>query len=171
MSFQDWTVEAIAPKIDGFLEPLLKAAQLDLNYSLESGENLQNRDLFSPDFIVNFQGSDTGELLAQRGELLLALEQLTLEALRVPHRERYRLIFDCHDYRVLRIEELRLSAVAAAEKVKQAGVPFRFQPMTSRERRILHLALRDDPDVKSVSEGVAPRRQTVVYAADSQERR
>ena len=171
MSFQDWTAEAIEPKIDGFVEPLLKAAQLDLNYAVESGENLQNRNLFSPDLIVNFQGSDTDLLLAQRGELLLAIEQLTLEALRVPHRERYRLVFDCQDYRVLRIEELRLSAEAAAEKVKQAGVPFRFQPMSSRERRIIHLALRDDPEVKSLSEGVAPRRHTVVYPADPKERR
>ena len=169
MSFPDWTVEAIEPKIDGFVGPLLKAAQLELNYAVESGENLQNRNLFSPDLIVNFQGSDTDLLLSQRGELLLAIEQLTLEALRVPHRERYRLVFDCQDYRVLRIEELRLSAEAAAEKVKQAGVPFQFQPMTSRERRIIHLALRDDPKVKSLSEGVAPHRHTVVYTADPKE--
>ena len=171
MSFQDWTVEAIEPKIDGFVGPLLKASQLELSYAVESGEKLPNRNLFSPDLIVNFQGSDTDLLLSQRGELLLAIEQLTLEALRVPHRERYRLIFDCQDYRVLRIEELRLSAEAAAEKVKQAGVPFRFQPMTSRERRIIHLALRDDPEVQSLSEGVAPRRHTVVYPADPKERR
>ena len=64
-----------------------------------------------------------------------------------------------------------LSAEAAAEKVKQAGVPFRFQPTSSRERRIIHLALRDDPEVKSLSEGVAPRRHTVVYAVDPKERR
>ena len=170
MAFQDWTVEAIEPRIDGFLGPLLKAARLNLNYAVESGENLQNRNLFSPDLIVDFQGPDADLLLAQRGELLLALEQLTLEAFRVPHQERYRLIFDCQDYRVLRIEELRLSAEAAAEKVRQAGVPFRFQPMSSRERRILHLALRDCQDVRSVSEGVAPRRHTVVYAVDPKER-
>ena len=171
MSLQDWTVEAIEPKIDGFVGPLLKAAQLELNYAVESGENLQNHNLFSPNLIVNFQGSDTDLLLAQRGELLLAIEQLTLEALRVPRQERYRLVFDCQDYRVLRIEELRLSAEAAAEKVKQAGVPFRFQPMTSRERRIIHLALRDDPEVKSLSEGTAPHRHTVVYPVDPKDRR
>ena len=95
MSFQDWTVEAIEPKLDGFLGPLLEAARLDLNYAVESGENLQNRNLFSPDLIVDFEGPDADLLLAQRAELLMALEQLTLEALRVAHQERYRLIFDC----------------------------------------------------------------------------
>ena len=169
MSFQDWTVEAIEPKIDGFLGPLLEAARLELNYAVESGEDLQNRSLFSPDLIVDFQGSDTDLLLAQRGELLMSLEQLALEALRIPHEERYRLIFDCQQYRVLRIEDLRLSAEAAAEKVRQQGVLFRFEPMTSRERRILHLALRDLPGVKSGSEGAAPRRHTVVYPVDSKE--
>jgi spoIIIJ-associated protein len=48
--------------------------------------------------------------------------------------------------------------------VKRTGVPFRFSPMTSRERRVIHLALRDDPEVETVSEGVAPDRQTVIYS-------
>jgi predicted RNA-binding protein Jag len=42
--------------------------------------------------------------------------------------------------------------------------------MTSRERRIIHLALRDDAGVRTVSEGVAPRRHTVIYAAGSEPR-
>ena len=49
-------------------------------------------------------------LLLYRAELLLALEHLALEALGVPHHDRYRLVFDAEDYRVTRIEELRLSA-------------------------------------------------------------
>jgi spoIIIJ-associated protein len=89
---------------------------------------------------------------------------LTLEALRVPHDDRYRLVFDADDYRLMRIEELRLSAEAAAERVKKNGLPFRFSPMTSRERRIIHLALRNDPAVETTSEGVAPNRHTVIYA-------
>ena len=66
---------------------------------------------------------------------------------------------------MLRIEELRLSAAAAAEKVKRTGVPFRFNPMNSRERRILHLALRDETDVRSESAGFGSYRQVVIYPA------
>lgn len=168
MPAQQWKVEAIRPEIEKFLKPLLQAAHLDLGYEIESAETIDNRDLFSPDLLVKFHGRDVELLLAHRAELLLALEQLTLEVLRVPHRDRYRLVFDAEDYRLLRIEELRLSAAAAAEKVKQAGIPFRFQPMTSRERRVIHLALRDDPDVVTLSEGVAPNRHTVIYAADDE---
>ena len=77
-------------------------------------------------------------------------------------------MFDAHEYRMLRVEELRLSAETAAEKVKRTGVPFKFNPMNSRERRILHLALRGDSAVRTESEGIAPRRQVVVHPANHQ---
>ena len=93
-------------------------------------------------------------------------QYLTLEALKISHEDRYRLIFDADDYRLARIEELRMSAEAAAEKVIKSGRPFHFQPMTSRERRILHLTLRDNAAVTTTSEGMAPGRHTVIYKAD-----
>ena len=122
-------------------------------------------ELISPDILVEFEGEDLPLLLENRGELLLALEQLTLEAIRTPHEERYRILFDADDYRLSRIEELQMTARVAAEKVRATGMPFHFQPMTSRERRILHLALRDEPGVKSLSEGAAPQRHTVIHPA------
>ena len=67
-----------------------------------------------------------------------------------------RISFDANDYRLLRIEELRMSAVAAAEKVKRTGEPFRFNPMNSRERRVIHLALRNETAVRSESCGSGP---------------
>jgi spoIIIJ-associated protein len=163
MSEPIWTAEEIQQKIAGFLNPVLGTARLQLDFEVQRA-NLAN-DLITPDFIVDFQGRDLDLLLEQRGELLLALEQLTLEALRVPHDERYRLVFDAGDYRLMRIEELRVAAETAAERVKKTGVPYPFAPMTSRERRIIHLALRDDPAVETSSEGVAPNRHTVIHAA------
>ena len=165
MPDQTWTVNELRPKIDGFLKPLLKLARVDLDYELREGGG--GDEFISPDITVSFDGRDLDLLLAQRGELLLAVEQLTLEALRVRHSDRYRIIFDARDYRLMRIEELRMSAEAAAEKVKRTGVPFRFNPMTSRERRIIHLALRDDPEITSTSEGLPPNRHTVIRMAES----
>ncbi len=169
MSEQPWTLEAIRPKVESFLRPVLKAARFQLEFEVRTGGGDQT--FITPDFTVSFDGPDTDLLLAQRGELLLALEELTLEALRISHEDRFRIVFDAHDYRLLRIEELRLSAETAAEKVKRTGIAFRFNPMTSRERRIIHLALRDDPAVRTASEGVAPRRHTVIYAAGREPRR
>ncbi len=101
-------------------------------------------------------------LLANKAEVLLALEFLTMEALRMPAEHHSLLCFDANDYRLLRIEELRLSAVTAAESVKQTRRPFHFNPMSSRERRIIHLSLRNETDIRSESTGTGPFRQVVV---------
>ena len=89
-----------------------------------------------------------------------------MEMLRMSAEDHARLQFDANDYRALRIEELRLSAITAAEKVKRSRMPFEFSPMNSRERRIIHLALRGEPDVRSESAGFGSHRQVVIYPAD-----
>jgi spoIIIJ-associated protein len=162
MSEPIWTADEVQQKIGGFLNPVLRTARLQVDFEVRPA-NIDN-DLITPDFIVEFRGRDMDLLLEQRAELLLALEQLTLEVLRVPHDDRYRFVFDAGEYRMMRIEELRLAAEAAAEMVKKTGKPYKFAPMTSRERRIIHLALRNDPAVETTSEGVAPNRHTVIHA-------
>jgi len=122
-------------------------------------------DFETPDMVVRFTGPDVDLLLSDKAELLLALEHATMEMLRVPSEDHSRISFDANDYRLLRIEELRLSATTAADKVKRTGVPFRFNPMNSRERRVIHLALRNEPAVRSESLGSGPTRQVVVYPA------
>src|SRR6185369_15294187 len=122
-------------------------------------------DFETPDVMVKFTGADVDLLLSNRAELLLALEHVTMEMLRMPSEDHSRISFDANDYRLLRIEELRLSAVTAAEKVKRTGVPHRFNPMNSRERRVIHLALRGETAVRSESAGSGPGRQVVVYPA------
>ena len=163
MSQDAWKLDEIGPRLDQFLQPVLEAARLSLHYELREGGG--DQQFIDPDVTVSFDGDDLDLLLARKGELLLALEQLALEALHIPHEDRYRIIFDAREYRLMRIEELRMSAEAAADKVKHSGVAFHFNPMTSRERRILHLALRDDAEVDTTSEGVPPHRHTVVQPA------
>jgi spoIIIJ-associated protein len=159
-----YTVESVGSKIDGFLDRLLELAGFDMEYEIadvEAGES----DFETPDIVVKFTGPDVDLLLGNRAELLLALEHLTMEALRMPSEDHSRVSFDANDYRLLRIEELRMSAMAAAEKVKRTGQPFRFNPMNSRERRVIHLALRNETELRSESLGAGPQRQVVVYPA------
>jgi len=147
-----YSVASVGPKIDQFLDPVLDQAGFDLDYEIadvESGE----ADFETPDIVVKFSGPDVDILLGNRAELLLALEHLTMEALRMPSEDHSRISFDANDYRLLRIEELLLSAVAAADKVKRTGQPFTFNPMNSRERRVIHLALRNETELRSESLG------------------
>ena len=106
--------------------------------------------------MVRFSGPDVDLLLANKAELLLALEHLTMEALGMPAEEHSRMCFDANDCRILRIEELRMSALAAAERVKKSHAPFHFSPMNSRERRILHLALRNETECAARASAKVP---------------
>ncbi len=165
MSDSNWAPEEIGPRVESFLGPVLRTARLDLSFHVD-GESAIDPAFERPDVMVHFSGRDLDLLLANKGELLLALEHLTQEALRIRPEEHSRILFDANDYRVMRVEELRLSAEAAAEKVRRTGVPFKFNAMNSRERRIIHLSLRGDAAVRTESEGLGPRRQVVVYPAD-----
>lgn len=164
MGEKKYTVASVGPRIQEFLQKTLNAAGLKVRWEIVDAENAEP-DLINPDLIVKFGGADVDLLLANKGEVLLALEHLTMEALRMPPDDHTLLCFDANDYRLLRIEELRLSALTAAEKVKKTKVPFHFNPMTSRERRIIHVALRNEPAVRSESTGIGPHRQVVIYPA------
>src|SRR5271168_154808 len=89
-----------------------------------------------------------------------------MEALRMAAEDHSRVCFDANDHRMLRIQELRMSAEAAAERVKKTRMPFHFSPMSSRERRVLHLAMRGETEVRSESVGEGPIRQVVIVPAD-----
>lgn len=148
-------------RIEEFLDMILDDADFDLTYDITGGEGL-HADFENPDFLVRFEGPDVEILLDNKAEVLLSLEQLTMEALRMSPEEHSRLCFDANDHRVLRVRELRMSAEAAAERVRKTHQPFHFSPMNSRERRILHLAMRDQTDLRSESVGEGPIRQVVI---------
>jgi spoIIIJ-associated protein len=164
VSDSKYAVSSIGPRADKFLNTILSDAGLRLEFELRDVQAAEE-DFETPELLVKFTGPDVDLLLTNKAELLLALEHITMEMLRVPSEDHSKISFDANDYRLLRIEELRLSATTAADKVKRTGVPFRFNPMNSRERRVIHLALRNEPAVRSESIGIGPTRQVVVYPA------
>jgi spoIIIJ-associated protein len=159
-----YTVASIGSRIDTFLRATLRTGSIHLDFTVADVQP-GDGDFETPDVTVRFTGADVDLLLSNKAELLLALEHVTMEMLRMPSEDHSRISFDANDYRLLRIEELRLSAVAAADRVKRTGQPFRFNPMNSRERRVIHLALRGESTVRSESAGSGPGRQVVVYPA------
>ncbi|HEY7303186.1 MAG TPA: R3H domain-containing nucleic acid-binding protein [Bryobacteraceae bacterium] len=160
-----YSIDSLRPRLEQFLGPVLQQAGFEVSFELRAPEN-PHPEVENPDVTVVFSGADVELLLANRAELLLALEHLSMEALRLPTEDHSLISFDANDYRLLRVEELRMSALAAAEKVKRTRVPFHFNPMTSRERRVIHLALRDEKELRSESVGVGPSRAVVVIPAD-----
>ena len=109
MSDRKYSVASAGPASTQFLRPLLERAGFRMDYEMADGQPARG-DFETPDVVVKFTGPDVDLLLGNRAELLLALEHVTMEALRMPSEDHSRISFDANDYRLLRIEELRLSA-------------------------------------------------------------
>jgi spoIIIJ-associated protein len=156
-----------ANQLNAFLGGIVKHAGLKLKYRIMVDPPVaDNRDWERPEIIVEFAGPDSNLLLERGAELLRSLELLAIEMLRLPGNEHEKISFDCMGHRKARLEELRMAARVAAEKVRKSGTPYHFAPMSSRERRILHLALRDEHDLHTESSGEGLRRSVVLYPKD-----
>jgi len=153
-----------ANQLNSFLGPVVRHAGFKLKYRITVDPPIEdNREWERPEILVEFAGPDAQLLLGRGGELLRSLELLAMEMLRLTGNEHEKISFDCLGHRKARLEELRLSARVAADKVRQTGSPYTFAPMSSRERRILHLALRDEQDLRTESAGEGLRRSVVLY--------
>jgi spoIIIJ-associated protein len=148
------------------LDTLLRKARFELAYEIRSEGPAAKTELENPEILVVFRGRDQDLLLEHNAELLKALEHIALRWLWLDPQFYGRVRFDAAGYRALRIEELKLSARVAAERVRESHAPFRFNAMAARERRILHLVLKEEPGVRTSSEGAGEERQVVVFPAD-----
>jgi spoIIIJ-associated protein len=154
-------VDRVVRGLKEFLEQAMGAMQLALSFEISS-----NADAEDSDVIVAFRGADEPLLMERNAELLVALEYIAHRCLHLAPRLHDRVRFDCGDYRATRLEELKLSARVAAQRVRETGEAFRFNPMSARERRLIHVELTGAPGVRTVSEGLGERRQLVIYPAD-----
>ena len=105
------------------------------------------------------EGSDSGLLLNQGGELLDALQQILNQAYGRTLPKGQRIICDANNYRAARESELRAMAEHAARQVRTTSSPFVFGPMDASERRVIHLSLAEEADLltESIGEGNARR--------------
>ena len=111
---------------------------------------------------VDLSGPDAGIVIGRYGESLKSMEYLLNLILRDVN-EGERLHLDSEGYRQRRIDNLEKLALNAADDAMRRHRPVRLEPMTSWERRIVHLALKDRTDVETRSAGEDPYRKVVVW--------
>ena len=157
---------AAAKKISELLNGIITTGDFRLRYKIMVDPPAGDHDFEKPAIKVELSGADSPLVKERGGELLRALEHVALEMLHLTPDEHDQIIFDCENFRANRLAELRLSADHAAERVRQSGMPYAFAPMSSRERRIVHLALRAMEDLRTESAGEALERYVVVYPKD-----
>ena len=115
---------AAAKKIDELLRGVVTQGGLRIKYRITVDPPLaEERDWERPEILVELSGPDSPLLLERGGELLRSLELLALEMLRLPGNEHEKVSFDCMNHRAMRLEELRMAASVAAEKVRKSGIP------------------------------------------------
>jgi spoIIIJ-associated protein len=160
---------AAAKKISEFLNTTFVTGDFRLRYKITVDPVVgTDREWERPEILVELSGADSSLVLENGGELLRAFEHIAQEMLRLTPDEHEKISFDCNNFRSARMQELRLAAEVAAERVRETNMPYAFAPMSSRERRILHLAMRDIEDLRTESAGEAAQRHVVVYPKDYQ---
>ena len=141
-----------------FAGSLIKESELDLDVSIDE------------ECTINIEGEDSAIVIGRHGETLKALEFLTNLIYR-PDQNMPKIRLDCGGYRVRREESLVRLAESVAREVLHKGSPISLEPMSSWERRIIHMALQGTPGISTSSEGEEPLRKIVVYPSRHQEKR
>ena len=159
--------QAAAEALRQFLESLVRTSGLELKVSVRAVSAEAAGTAGDAEVLADLDGRDKEILLERGAEVLKAFEHLAFRALRLEPAYHDKFHIDCGGYRALRFEELRMTARVAAERVQTSRQPFRLNPMSSRERRIVHLALKDMPGVRTESIGVGEERQVVIHPAES----
>jgi spoIIIJ-associated protein len=152
-----------AEKVASLMRLLVGSGGLLLKYRITAGAGAVDPDGFERrDIYVECKGPDAELLLERDGELLRALEHIAAKMLRLEPEEHDRVSFDANGYKAARADALSEAADDAIDHVDETGEPFRFAPMNSRERRMLHMFLRDS-GLQTASTGEGPRRCVVLY--------
>ena len=113
-----------------------------------------------------FHGADLGLVIGKHGQTIDAIQQLASAALSRRAGERVDAVVDAAGYRGRRKATLEGVADRAAARAQASGFPVELEPMSAAERKVVHLHLRDNPDVVTASEGAEPSRFVVVRPAE-----
>ena len=112
---------------------------------------------------LSLSAPDSGMIIGRRGQTLDAMEHIVSRIVFRDDGERgLRISLDVEGYRKRREESLRQLAHRLAGKAKDTGAVVTLNPMSPRDRRIVHLALQGDPDVTTVSQGEGNYRRLLI---------
>ena len=113
---------------------------------------------------INLEGEDGGVLIRRGGEGLQALQHVVATAFRRQLGDDTRVVVDCNGFRRDKDAEIKQMARFMAEKARSSGTPQEMGPLNPYERRIVHIAIAEDPTVNSESIGDAFMKTVIISA-------
>jgi spoIIIJ-associated protein len=151
--------------------PLLSEAQEILEHLLEkmdepgkvTGRQEDDR------IILNIETEDAGLLIGKQGQTLEALQYLLTKILAKKSRRKVRVTIDVESYRARHNDALVQLALKNGDKVKRSGKPVTLNPMNPHDRRIVHLTLQGDKELKTMSRGEGLYKKVIIYPAKKKE--
>jgi len=145
----------------GILEALLEKMGMAASVVAQAEEVVAEGEAPAP-VLFDIEGDDLGILIGRRGQTLACLQFIL--RLIVGHQTKTWLpiVVDVEGYKQGRSEKLQALACRLAEQVKDRREPFTLEPMPAYERRVIHLALADHPDVTTESVGLGEARKVVI---------
>jgi spoIIIJ-associated protein len=152
----DASPEALAAGKE-ILENLMRLMEFDVTVEIRAGETSRLNVIGEGD-----EKEALGALIGRKGERLSALQHLVNLMLSRRMDAWTRVLVDVEDYRGRRERQLVEIARRAADRVGETGKMLQLEPMSALERRWIHIALRDNPDVATQSIGEEPNRRVIV---------
>jgi spoIIIJ-associated protein len=152
----------IAEAVKGILETLLEFMGVPASVNLVGQALVESKSGVPSSITLNVEGDDLGILIGRRGQTLSCLQYMV--RIIVGHQKKVWLpiVIDVEGYKQRRCNALQTLAFRIAEQVTQKGEPFALEPMPAFDRRIIHLALADHPEVITESSGEGEARRVVI---------
>ena len=144
---------SLTEQITGFVQSVVDAMGLTLTPRIEETPEGTH---------INLEGEDGGVLVRRGGEGLQALQHLVATAFRKQLGDDHRILVDCNGFRRDKDAELKQMALFIAGKVRSSGASQEMGPLNPYERRIVHLAIAEDPAVTSESIGDAFMKTVII---------
>jgi spoIIIJ-associated protein len=145
--------------ISKMLHLLNLEAQVSANYGPTERDGRRN-------IHVDIRGNDLSVLIGRRSETLAAFQYIASLIVGKGEQQFVQLTVDVEGYRDRREKQLIQMAMRMADQVAKSGRRQTLEPMPSGERRIIHIALRDHPEVKTESTGEEPYRKVMIIPKD-----
>jgi spoIIIJ-associated protein len=147
--------ETLSRQIAAFVQSVIDAMGMSLQARVEETPEAAR---------INLEGDDGGFLVRSGGQGLQALQHLVATTFRKQLGDDNRIVVDCNGFRKDKDAEIRQMARFVAEKARSSGIPQEMGPLNPYERRIVHLAIAEDPTVSSESIGDAFMKTVIISA-------
>ena len=159
----------IASKASEVLEMLLAMMEVTASVVPRVNPPVEGEEGADVPIAFDIEGDDLGILIGRQGQTLACLQYLVRIMVAYQTKAWVPIVIDVEGYKQRRYEALQALAWRMAEQVKTKGVPFKLEPMPANERRIVHLALADHPEVTTQSTGIGEARRVVISLKERDE--